>query len=352
MMTRTVQRYLVCHLRPGMVLAGAAVVPGKKAVLLAENTVLSQKLIDYLISSGCQAVDIALMGQDDIADMEERQKFQNSYSLMMDSLQNTFDTIRSSRDIPVPQIKTLASQSYELLCYRDVLRLLQTSAKHDDLLLSHSLNVAIIAGGLAQWLGLSKEETTEAIIAGILHDIGKVMIPDRIINKPGKLMPYEMNVMRCHPYYSFQMVESSPNISAAIKSAILQHHERLDGSGYPDRLSGEDVTPLAQLVAVADIYEAMTSHLVYRRAMSPLAAIEEFLEAMFGKLNPDACLTLTNRLKSLMIGNGVLLDNGQSAKIIHFEQDFGCRPLVRLNDGQYVDLGRDYTLQIVKVDGF
>ena len=351
-MTKTAEKFLLCHVRPGMVLAEPAIAPGKKTILLTEDTVLSQKLIDYLVSAGCQSVDIALLSNDDIVDREELQRQKNTYSLMMDSIQKTFDQIRSSRSIPVPQIKKLIVQSLELLCYRDVLKLLNTLCKSDDRTMRHSLNVAIVSGGLAQWLGLSKQETTEAIIAGMLHDVGKVLIPDRIINKPSKLLPYEMSVMRCHPYYSFQLVESSDYISDNIKNAILQHHERLDGSGYPNRLEGKDITPLAQLIAVADIYEAMTSHLVYRRALSPLDAIQEFLQEMFGKLNPDVCLTLAIRLKSLMIGNGVLLDNGQWAKIIHFEQDFSFRPLVRMSDGEYIDLERNLSMQIVKIDGF
>ncbi|MDR3588504.1 MAG: HD-GYP domain-containing protein [Negativicutes bacterium] len=351
-MTKTAERLLICHVRPGMVLAEPVMAPGKKTILLTEDTVLTQRLIDYLASAGCSAVDIEILTNEDIAGREELQKLQNSYSLMMDSIQNTFEKIRASRSIPVPQIKKLVGQSLELLCYRDVLKLLNTLCNHDDRTLRHSLNVAIVSGGLAQWLGMSKQETTEAIIAGMLHDVGKVLIPDKIINKPSKLLPYEMSVMRCHPFYSFQLVESSDFISENIKNAILQHHERLDGSGYPNHLEGDDITPLAQLIAVADIYEAMTSNLVYRRALSPLDAIQEFLQEMFGKLNPDACLTLALRLKSLMIGNGVLLDNGEWAKIIHFERDFSFRPLVRLNDGEYIDLEKNSEVQIVKVDGF
>jgi HD-GYP domain-containing protein (c-di-GMP phosphodiesterase class II) len=351
-MSQTAERVLISHVRPGMVLAEPAIAPGKKIILLTEDTILTQKLIDYLVSAGCPAVDIALMAKDDVADREERQRLQNTYSLMMDSIQKTFNNIRSSRSIPVPQLKLLVGQTLELLCYRDVLQLLNTLCKNDNRTLRHSLNVAIVSGGLAKWLGLSKQETTEAIIAGMLHDVGKVLIPDKIMNKPSKLLAYEMSVMRCHPYYSFQLVESSDYISENIKNAILQHHERLDGSGYPNRLKGDAITPLAQLIAVADIYEAMTSHLVYRRALSPLDAIQEFLQEMFGKLNPDACLTLALRLKSLMIGNGVLLDNGQWAKIIHFEQELSCRPLVRMSDGEYLDLERNLEVQIVKVDGF
>lgn len=351
-MTKTAERLAICHVRPGMVLAEPAIAPGKKTILLTEDTVLNQKLIDYLLSAGCQSVAIAILSNEDIAHKEELQRLQNTYSLMMDSLQTTFDKIRSSRSIPVPQIKQLVNQSLELLCYRDVLKLLNSLCMNNDRTYKHSLNVAIVSGGLAQWMGWSQQEATEAIIAGMLHDVGKVLIPEKIMNKPSKLLPYEMSVMRCHPYYSYQLIESSEYISVNIKNAVLQHHERLDGSGYPSRLAGDDISPLAQLIAVADIYEAMTSNLVYRQALSPLDAIQEFLQEMFGKLNPDACLTLANRLKSMMIGNGVLLDNGQWAKIIHFEQDSSFRPLVRLDDGEYLDMARNFEIQIVKVEGF
>jgi putative nucleotidyltransferase with HDIG domain len=350
-MTKICRQYLICQVRPDMILAKPVMKPARNIILLTENTVLTQRMIDMLMSSGCHAVDILEdVSTDDTVFFEDAAKFQKTYSLMLSSLNNAFEKIRNSQSIPVPQLEELTLQSLDIICYREVLKLLNT-IKIDNYTLKHSINVALVAGSLAQWLGLPKQVVSEVIVAGMLHDIGKMMIPDKILNKPGKLLAYEMSVVRCHPFHSFQLVQPSL-IPEEIKYAILQHHERLDGSGYPEGLSGDAVSPLAQIIAIADIYDAMTSPHVYREALSPLQAIQEFLLAMFGKLNPQMCFVLADKIKDLLIGHLIVLNDGQTGKIVQFSHNQSCRPLIQLYDGQYIDLEKYPEMQVEKVVGF
>ena len=126
----------------------------------------------------------------------------------------------------------------------------------------------------------------ELELFSLLHDIGKIGVDDRILNKPGELTPEEWEIMKRHPEIGFVITMSSPDF-ASIAECVLSHHERWDGTGYPLGLSGEEIPLLARILAVADAYDAMTSDRVYRRALSPQAAIEEIGKNIGTQFDPQ-----------------------------------------------------------------
>ncbi len=166
--------------------------------------------------------------------------------------------------------------------------------KRDPYTAGHQKNVSIIAREIAKDMGLSEDIIETVTIAGLLHDIGKIVVPIEILNKPSKLNKHEFNLIKMHPVEGYQILKDIefPN---PIAETILHHHERLDGSGYPDDLSGEDIEMSARIIGVADVVDAMSSHRPYRPALGIDKAIKELSKnkgILYDEKVVDICIGL------------------------------------------------------------
>jgi putative nucleotidyltransferase with HDIG domain len=149
----------------------------------------------------------------------------------------------------------------------------------------HSGRVASLAALLADWLGMGEEEQKIIYTAGLLHDIGKMGVPGGILFKPGRLTGEEWEEMKNHPVYSFNVLSPIPEMGT-VSRLVLYHHERYDGRGYPAGLKGEEIPLGARILAVADSYDAMTSHRVYRPAKSGSEALQELYRCAGTRFDP------------------------------------------------------------------
>jgi putative nucleotidyltransferase with HDIG domain len=150
---------------------------------------------------------------------------------------------------------------------------------------AHLRRVGELAGSLAAFLGLPSENQKAARIAGLLHDLGKSLVPGAILNKPVCLGPDELLTVRRHPLYGEVLARSLDD--PTVLDAIRHHHERLDGSGYPDGQDGAAMSEVARVVAVADVFDALTSNRPYRAALPSAEALQRMLEMAGTKLDPD-----------------------------------------------------------------
>lgn len=298
--------------------------------------------------NGVQSAELDISG----SYATELVQFHNDYSLVRESFKTLFEEIRTSQGLEaasVTQLKVIVGIIRDMISCKNLLRLLNEAKDKEHVTYKHCINVGLTAGALAEWLQLSDQEIREAILGGLLHDVGKVMIPEKIINKAGKLIAYEFSIIRCHAYYSFQLVQFCSYIPEPVKYAVWQHHERLDGSGYPSQLKGQEISFLAQILAVADVYDAMTSDRAQRSELTLFDVIDDLSIEMFGKLNPDICLMLIHKMKDRLIGSSVLLNTGEEAKIIRFDPEIDHQPWIKLDNGNYVDLTNDKVRKIVQV---
>jgi PAS domain S-box-containing protein/putative nucleotidyltransferase with HDIG domain len=166
--------------------------------------------------------------------------------------------------------------------------------RRDPYTAGHQQRVARLAVGIAQELGLPQEEIETMAVAGLLHDIGKVSVPTEILSKPSKLNENEFSLLRGHSRVSYDIVKTL-GLPWAIDQMVLQHHERMDGSGYPQGLAGDNITLGAKILGVADVVEAMVSHRPYRAALGLDKALEEISEKQGVLYDPavvEACLKL------------------------------------------------------------
>jgi putative nucleotidyltransferase with HDIG domain len=158
----------------------------------------------------------------------------------------------------------------------------------------HQQRVADLARAIAGEMGMSREQLDVVHAAGLIHDIGKIAIPKEILIKPGRLNKMEFALIRTHPVHAYQILKRIPELRP-IAEIIYQHHERLDGSGYPRGLKGKDILLEAKIIGVADVVEAMASPRVYRPALGIEAALEEISKNRGLLYDPDvvdACVKL------------------------------------------------------------
>lgn len=167
----------------------------------------------------------------------------------------------------------LYSEIYENIYITEILNELR---KLDLYTYKHSLNVSFYAMLIGKWMSLSRKELQEIVIAGLLHDIGKIKIPLEILNKEGKLTHDEFEEIKKHSIYGFEIVKTIGNLSNDISTAILMHHERENQSGYPFEMKGSQLNIHAKIIAVADVYDAMTTDRIYKGRATPQKAFEMF----------------------------------------------------------------------------
>lgn len=235
---------------------------------------------------------------------------------------------------------------------KDTLALLHTSASifhifemisnmrhYDDSTYAHSINVALIANVLATWLNLKEDEVSLVTQCGLLHDIGKLKVPDNIIKKPGSLTDGEFNIIKTHPIMGSDIL-TQLNLHPHIVNSALMHHERCDGSGYPYGLTSERIDSYAKIISIADVYDAMTSTRVYRDAMCPFEVIEIFEKEGLSKYDTHYLLTFMENVANLFIKNSVRLNDSRIGEIVMINKRALSRPLIR-SGNTYIDLSKE-----------
>jgi HD-GYP domain-containing protein (c-di-GMP phosphodiesterase class II) len=347
--------YLITEIIPGMTLSKDAVTKDGR-VALSAGVVLTANLIERLkywywdirYINAYEPTDGDCV---ETGDVSGQQRFFRQYSETVGMVRTAFDQVRLENRIPIGELTELISQSVDpLLKSVGVINHLHMVRRRDDYTFHHSINVSIIAGMIGKWLGYPESKVTEIICAGMLHDVGKTQIPLEVLNKPGKLTAEEMTIMRRHPSLGRDLVQlSSTNLSDDICCGVLEHHERMDGTGYPVGMLGDQIHPYAKIIAVADIYDAMTSDRVYHRKISPFLVAEMMINEMFGRLDPEICTTFLNNLRDYFIGNVVELSDGRQGEVVHMGQFMASRPVVRTQDGAFIDLEKEKEVSIVKL---
>jgi len=166
---------------------------------------------------------------------------------------------------------------------------------------AHSVNVGILCNICGNWLGYSEEELMVLTVAGLLHDIGKIVTPKEILNKPGKLTAQEFDVVKLHVAKGYNLLNNL-NIPDEIKMAALMHHEKQDGSGYMYGLNSEAIPKHTKIVAICDIYDAMVSVRVYKNNINPIASLESMESDLSGKISWHYMQIFKNKLMETYIG--------------------------------------------------
>lgn len=218
---------------------------------------------------------------------------------------------------------------------------------HDDSVYEHCTNVALISATIGKWLSLSETDIRNLTLAGLLHDIGKLSLPAELLNKPEKLTSEEFEIIKSHPKKSYEFIRELP-LDIRIKEASLLHHERCDGSGYPFGIPGNKISVYAKILAIADVYDAMTSPRSYRSALCPFKAIQVFESEGLYKYDPKFIMTFLEHIGSSYLNNNVLLSDGRTGEIVMLNKLVLSKPMIKCN-GEFIDLTKHPELTIESI---
>ncbi len=227
--------------------------------------------------------------------------------------------------------------------------------KHtDDYTFSHNINVATLAMVLGQALGLSRDQLHDLGTGALLHDLGLLRVPGRILHKEGQLTPEEFSEITRHPRLGLDLVGTSRDLSAGAREVILQHHERFQGKGYPHGQAGDRIPLLARICAVADAFDAMTSDRPFRPAFTPYQAMRAMLAQAGTQFDPEILRAFLGKLSVYPPGTQVTLQDGSPAVVLRGNAGLLIRPVVKLlkpRPGQpaVIDLARDRAHFIIGV---
>lgn len=203
----------------------------------------------------------------------------------------------------------------------------------------HAVSVGVLSASLGSKLQYDAGEWIQIGLAGLLADIGMAKIDPTSVNKNGPLTSVEFEEVKKHPIYSYKMVKESTVLTASAKLAILQHHERSDGQGYPLAVDQSKLHPYSEIIAVADVYHAMSSERNYRSKKSIYYILEEMRRQHFGPLSMPAVLAMTEQLLQFTVGATVRLNTGEIGEIIFVTPHDLTKPMVKINEtGEIVNL--------------
>lgn len=222
-----------------------------------------------------------------------------------------------------------------ILSNKDVLLSLVDIKSMDNYTYAHSVNVAVVSLILGISLNLTKKNLTYLCIGALLHDIGKPFIPKEILQKPDKFTDEEFKIMKKHPRYGYNFINRSFNFSSHIKLIVLQHHERFDGLGYPLGVCGKNISYLARIVSIADVYDALTSDRPYKRAMSPNDSLEYLMSNSGTLFDHDILENFCRIIIPFPQGTLVDLSNGDIGVVEETLPNFPLRPIVKIIKSEY-----------------
>ncbi|MCP3032238.1 HD-GYP domain-containing protein [Halobacillus sp. A1] len=277
--------------------------------------------------------------------------FHEYYLEAVKSYEQWFEHWQGGSSIDMKEIRTFMVPLIEQAVHstRDVF-LLHHYSTEANYLAHHSVATGLISAYLAAKLGYSRGDWLQAGLAGLLSDCGMARIDTRVLHKSNSLDEEEYEEVKKHAAYSYRLVENIPSLSSQAKLGILQHHERLDGSGYPLGLRQNKIHQFAQIIAVSDMYHAMTSERVYRKKQSPYKVLEEIIKAQFGRYDHTVIQLFVKEMTNFSTGTKVRLTSSQIGEIIFIDPAHPTRPMVQLEEnGEIIALSQQSHVHIDEV---
>ena len=280
----------------------------------------------------------------------EFQAFKESFTQNVDGLRSNLNEI-VEKNTPI-NVDNMIGDTMRIISDQGstfgVFDMLHNMRDFDDLTYAHSMNVAMICNVFARWLGFDEEKVKLATACGMMHDIGKLKIDDAIIKKPGKLTDAEFHAIQSHPLEGYRILKNQ-DISEHIKLSALEHHEKCDGSGYPMKLTREKIDGYAKIVAIADVYDAMTANRVYREGMCPFRVIEIFEEEGLQKYEIAYIMKFLENVVNTYMDNSVMLSDGRIGMVRWINKQRLSKPMLEMSDGTFLELAKTPGVSIVKI---
>ncbi|GAA4712325.1 HD-GYP domain-containing protein [Brevibacillus fulvus] len=339
--------------RPGMKV-GKTIFTGDGKVLLGNGMILTDRLIDGLVRSGIDAIYIDDPQTEDIV-VEDLIR-PETRRLAADTIQKTVKQLMNSnklaRRVSVKDMGLHFQQAFQailsdLMGNPQILVHLANISTFSGSMYYHAVNVSVLATAVGMSLGYNRNQLLDLGIGAMLHDIGKIELPPELLKKETRWTEEEMEIAKQHTIHGFNILRKQHDISLLSAHIALQHHERLDGSGYPQGLSGKKIHEYAQIVAICDIYDSLTSPKPWRKRYMPQDALEYLLGSGGYLFEHRLVQAFRDHIAIFPVGSGVVLNTGETGVVCRVDPKYCQRPTVRvMKDGRGNDVRMPYEVDL------
>lgn len=320
-------------------------------LLLAQGIVLEARHIEQLLIKGYQEVYL----QEEKLPVEQTViekrvvPLSPAMGTAVEHIKEFMLHVSSGHAITRNQVEETINLIYpEIVGTTNILNQIKLLREKDEYTMKHSVSVSVIAVKIGESMGIPEESLRNLGIAALLHDIGKARISMDLINKPTRLTPQELKEIQKHPLHGFKIVQDINIPDTEVVTAILQHHEHYDGSGYPFRVFGRKLHLFSRIIAVADVFDALTSDRPYRKAIPLFNALDEVVNNSMGHLDPTITRRLANYVLNMIPGEIVKLNDGSTASVVLVNRDEPHRPMVRAGN-HFINLKEERQLHVIDI---
>ena len=361
------RRVIAFELKPGMIAAEPVFSLDHKQVLVTAGSELTEKVIQMITNWSIPYVMVSEEGETGIlsdgkpAEVPIEQEvaalpevlakktinFVQNLEAAISQVATLLDETRENKALDLEQFRNAATQVAKHLIQpseainKMLFRI--PSRTNRDYLAYHSVAVAALSGMLADWLELPPHAMAEIILAGILHDIGKTQIPRGLIADSNPT-PDRQEMIEQHVLLAVQMLKEQPKLSQDVLAAVMQHHERFDGSGYPLGLTETDIRQYARIIALAD---RLCNIAADTGRVNPFTLMETIKSEMFAKLDPTVTDTFIRRFTDYLMSNPVKLSDGRKAKVVFLPNINQSLPVLQTDNEEFIDLTKNKEVKIV-----
>ncbi len=354
-MSQNTRQVRVSKIKTNMVLA-KDVVSETGITLMTENTMLNDRNImklkvydiPYVYVKEIEDLNEKTLSEPKIVNFEKPERvkieetpefieFENLYDASSDRAKESLLSIGKGSNVDLGQLYKISADIMSTLRSKsDLFSFLGRLKSTDDHTYTHCVNVSLLCNLFGMWLGFKPHDIINLTTSGLLSDIGKTRVQENILNKPGALSQEEYEEVKKHTIYGYRMLEKA-DIPKEIKQAVLLHHEKIDGTGYPTGVKGDNIPPFAKIVAICDIYDAMTSQRSYRDPLCPFTVIKTFEQESYGSLDTEFLLVFLQNIAYTYIGSWVQLSDGREGEVVFINSNHLASPIVRVNS-EFIDL--------------
>lgn len=317
------------------------------AILVTKDTSVNSYVKSRLIGLGISTVKVySSLPEAALKAMERYNNFEKVYKDTVISIKQLINDLSSGKRLDYDRAVGVTEAIYNTINESPyIINCIEEVSRTDEYTHTHCVNTAFYSMLIGKWLDLSESDIKKVIQAGLLHDVGKTRIPLAILNKKDRLTNEEFDLIKSHTIYGYDILNEVKGMDTEVKRAALLHHERIDGSGYPFHASSDCIGIYARIVAVADVFDAMTSDRVYKKGVTPFEAFQMFKSTGIGIFDPIILNRFTKNIAAYYTGAKVMLSDGHEGKIAYMPPHDILHPVVQKGT-DYIDLSNKEDLKI------